>query len=529
MSQIIEQGINSLADFIENRLKTYAHLPAYSCMGQTLTFAQIDKKSEALACWLQQISGLQAGDRIVIQLPNITQYPVAAYAALRAGLILVNTNPLYTPQEMAHQFKDSGAKAIITLVDLLPKLYAIQAQTCIEKVIVCNPTDFLSNGTTPVEDCINLNQAIQDGLTLTLQPRQNNRLDDTCVLQYTGGTTGVSKGAELTHANILSNAAQTSERRQNNTVQGEEIIICPLPLYHIYAFTVNMISFFSSGALNVLITNPADLDSFVASIKPYKFTGFAGINTLFVGLCTNKEFRQLDFSNLKFTFSGGTALTSDAVNVWRDVTGGTISEGYGLSETSSVLCVNKPGYEKLGTVGTPLTGTEIQIWNTQNQPVAPGEEGEIVAKGPQIMKGYWGRPLDTQASIVNGFFKTGDVGKVVDNGFIKIVDRLKDMIIVSGFNVYPNEVEDVLTRHPNILEAAVISQQDDKTGESVCAYIVVNQDVNTDNIISHCREYLTRYKVPKKVIIMDSLPKSSVGKILRKGLRNKPVAMPVTL
>ena len=524
MNPLIDQDINSLADFIENSLTQYAVHPAYSCMGQTLSFAQIDEKSRALACWLQQVSGLQAGDRIVIQLPNIIQYPVAAYAALRAGLVLVNTNPMYTPQEMAHQFKDSGAKAIITLKDLLPKLNTIKADTDIEKIIACNSTDFLNNDLTPVENGINLNQAIEDGVKLTLQPRKNTQLHDTCVLQYTGGTTGVSKGAELTNANILSNAAQTKDRRSEKAVNGKDIIICPLPLYHIYAFNVNMVSFFSSGNLNILIPNPADLSGFVASIKPFKFTGFAGINTLFVGLCMNDEFKQLDFSNLKFTFAGGAALTSDAVTAWKAVTGGTITEGYGLSETAPVLCANKPGHEELGTVGAPLTGTEIQIWNEKNQPVALGEEGEIVAKGPQVMKGYWGRPEDTQLAIINGFFKTGDVGKMLDNGFIKIVDRLKDMIIVSGFNVYPNEVEDVLTRHPNIMEAAVISQEDAKTGESVCAYIVVNQQIETDEIISHCREYLTRYKVPKKVVFMESLPKSTVGKILRKDLRKAPVA-----
>ena len=521
MSQIIEQGINNLGDFLEHRLSLYADLPAYSCMGQTLTFNDIDNKSRDLASWLQQVSGLQAGDRIIIQLPNIIQYPVAAYAALRAGLVLVNTNPMYTPQEMLHQFNDSGAKAIFTLKDLLPKLNTIKANTCIENVIVCDPTDFISHDTTSVDDCTNLNQAITDGAALTLQPRHNTQLDDTCVLQYTGGTTGVAKGAELTHANILSNAAQAMERMGEQTVEGEEVIICPLPLYHIYAFTVNMISFFSAGSLNVLIPNPNDINGFVATIKPFKFSGFSGINTLFVGLCMNEEFRALDFSHLKLTLSGGTALTSDAVNVWKDVTQCAIAEGYGLSETAPVLCCNAPGREELGTVGAPLIATEIQIWNEKDQAVPQGEEGQIVAKGPQVMKGYWQRPNDTQEAIVNGFFKTGDVGKILDNGFIKIVDRLKDMIIVSGFNVYPNEVEDVLTRHPNILEAAVISQEDDKTAESVCAYIVVNQPLSTAEIISHCREYLTRYKVPKTIVVLDELPKSTVGKILRKNLRKK--------
>ncbi len=519
MSQIIEQGINNLGDFLEHRLSLYADLPAYSCMGQTLTFNDIDNKSRDLASWLQQVSGLQAGDRIIIQLPNIIQYPVAAYAALRAGLVLVNTNPMYTPQEMLHQFNDSGAKAIFTLKDLLPKLNTIKANTCLEKVLVCDPTDFITQDTTPVDNCINLNQAITDGAALTLQPRPNSQLDDTCVLQYTGGTTGVSKGAELTHRNILSNAAQNLDRLGDKCSQGNEIFICPLPLYHIYAFCINMMVFFSRGNLNVLIPNPRDMDAFIGAIKPFKFTGFSGINTLFVGLCATDNFKQLDFSALKLTISGGSALTSDAVRVWDETTGCSISEGYGLSETAPVLCLNEPGNEQVGTVGTAVLATDIQIWDAKDQRVAQGEEGQIVAKGPQVMKGYWNMPQETQKVMSNGFFKTGDIGKILDSGAIKIVDRLKDMIIVSGFNVYPNEVEEVLTRHPDITEAAVVGQPDDRSGESVCAYIAVNKPLSTEDIIVHCREELTAYKVPKEIFILDELPKSTVGKILRRELR----------
>ncbi len=504
MSELIESGINNLGDFIENTLKKYADNPAFSCLGQTHSFSEIDSKSRALACWLQQVSGLQAGDRIVIQLPNITQYPIAAYAAARVGLVLVNTNPLYTPKEMRHQFKDSGAKAIITLQDLLPKLEEIKADTDIETVIFCNPADQISNDKPLVEGCISLNQAMDEGSNLSLHKRTNINLDDTCVLQYTGGTTGVSKGAELTHRNILSNAAQNVERLGDKCSQGQEIFICPLPLYHIYAFCINMMMFFSRGNLNVLIPNPRDMDAFIGAIKPFKFTGFSGINTLFVGLCSTENFKQLDFSALKLTISGGSALTSDAVRVWDETTGCSISEGYGLSETAPVLCLNEPGNEQVGTVGEALVGTDIQIWDAKDQPVAQGEEGQIVAKGPQVMKGYWNMPQETQKAIVNGYFKTGDIGKILNTGAIKIVDRLKDMIIVSGFNVYPNEVEEVLTRHENIMEAAVVGQPDDRSGESVCAYIAVNKALSTQDII---------------VVIMDELPKSTVGKILRRELR----------
>ncbi len=519
MSELIESGINNLGDFIENTLTKYPDNLAFSCLGQSLSYFEVDSRSRALACWLQQVSGLSAGDRIVIQLPNISQYPIAAYAALRAGLVLVNTNPLYTPKEMRHQFKDSGAKAIITLQDLLPKLEEVKADTDIETVIFCNPGDLMTHDKPKVAGYISLNQAMAEGVNLTLNKREGISLDDACVLQYTGGTTGVSKGAELTHKNILSNAAQTLNGLGDTCSEGQETFVCPLPLYHIYAFTVNMMVFFSRGNLNVLIPNPRDMDAFIGAIKPFKFTGFSGINTLFVGLCSHPKFKQLDFSALKLTISGGSALTSDAVNVWRDTTGCSISEGYGLSETAPVLCLNEPGNEQVGTVGQALVGTDIQIWDANDQPVAQGKEGQIVAKGPQVMKGYWNMPQETEKVMTNGYFKTGDIGKILDSGAIKIVDRLKDMIIVSGFNVYPNEVEEVLTRHENIIEAAVVGQPDDKSGESVCAYIAVNKALSNDDIIAHCREELTAYKVPKKIFILDELPKSTVGKILRRELR----------
>ncbi|KZY40553.1 long-chain fatty acid--CoA ligase, partial [Oleiphilus sp. HI0050] len=437
---------NNLADFLEGFLQKYAEKPAYSCLGQTLSFAEIDAKSKALACFLQQQENLNQGDRIVIQLPNLSQYPIAAYAALRAGLVVVNTNPLYTPREMQHQFSDSGAKAIIILEDLLPNLEKIKGDTALELVISTGAADLLSDSPTPApEGCHSFSQILNDFDQAKLQARKDIGPDDLCMLQYTGGTTGVSKGACLSHRNVISNAKQCLDRLATGCREGQEIFVCPLPLYHIYAFTVNMIMFASKGNLNVLIPNPRDLNAFINAIKPFEFTGISGINTLFVGLCMQEEFKALDFSALRLTVSGGTALTSNASEIWKDVTGCSISEGYGLSETSPVLCLNEPGNEEIGTVGTPLSDTEIQLWNDDDQPVSEGR-GQIVAKGPQVMSGYWNMPNETAKALTeDGFFKTGDMGEWTDDGKLKIVDRLKDMIIVSGFNVYPNEVEEVLT------------------------------------------------------------------------------------
>jgi long-chain acyl-CoA synthetase len=514
---LINLEFNNIADLIEHSLSKYADKPAFSCLGQTLSFAQIDAKSKALACWLQQQKSLSPGDRIVIQLPNLNQYPIAAYAALRAGLVIVNTNPLYTPREMQHQFKDSGAKAIILLSDLLPKFNEVKEHTDIELVITTGATDLLTGDMNAPSGCVSFNKILSDCADAVLATRPPNSLSDNAVLQYTGGTTGVSKGACLTHSNVMANAEQTRLVLKEGCTEGEEIFVCPLPLYHIYAFSVNMLVFATSGNLNILIPNPRDMDAFVQAIKPFKFTGFAGINTLFVGLCMHPEFKALDFSALKITISGGTALTSTAVNMWKTTTGCSISEGYGLSETSPVVCFNRPGKERLGTVGRPVEDTEIQLWDENDQIV---EEGQIVVRGPQVMAGYWNMPEETAKAITkDGFFKTGDVGICLEDGTIKIVDRLKDMIIVSGFNVYPNEIEDVLSQHDEILEAAVIGEPDEKTGEKVCAYITVKSEVSESDILAHCKVLLTAYKIPKKIVFMQELPKSSVGKLLRRELR----------
>lgn len=516
---VIPSHINSLADYIEETFNKFDNKPAYNALGQTLSFAEIDSMSAQFGAWLLANGNLVPGDRIAIQLPNLLQNPIAVYGALRAGLVIVNTNPMYTPTEMAHQFSDSGAKALVILEDFLPKFEEIKDKTQIQTVIVTGAAQML-NKTKSASGLPCFIQIFEEAKDLTLPTRPDISLDDGCILQYTGGTTGVSKGAELTHRNVLANSIQTLERLGKRFDDGKEIIVCPLPLYHIYAFTVCMMTLFAKGALCVLIPNPRDMDAFVQQIKPHQFSAFAGLNTLFMGLCAHPEFPSLDFSKLKLTMSGGTALTSSAADLWKETTGCAVTEGYGLSETAPVLSFNEPGDEQIGTVGLPLIYTDIQMLDENDQAVADGKEGQIAAKGPQVMKGYWQRPEETAKVMTkNGYFKTGDIGVRLPNGCIKIVDRLKDMIIVSGFNVYPNEIEDALTKHPDILEAAVIGKPDERTGERVCAFVTVKNDIDKEEVLNHCRVLLTAYKIPKELHVIDELPKSTVGKILRRELR----------
>ena len=516
---LIHKNIKNMGDFIEYSLAKYPDNPAFHCFYQTMTFKEIDQKSYQLACWLQQQSGLVQGDRIIIQLPNIIQYPIAAYAALRAGLVLVNSNPQYTPREMQHQFKDSGAKALITLDSLLDNYVLIAEQTDIITVISTQPMDLAQPNIYQPKVGTSLLDAINAGESLSLQPR-TSQLSDICILQYTGGTTGVAKGACLTHRGVLSNSAQTYHRIEQRCVDSEEIFICPLPLYHIYAFVVNMVMLFSHGNLNVLIPNPRDIDTFVDTMKSFKFTGLSGLNTLFIALSQNEEFHNIDFSALKLTISGGSALSLPVEKTWQKITGCSVTEGYGLSETSPVVCFNQPGNEQIGSIGKPLISTEVEIWDEHDHSLPDGEEGQIVVRGPQVMAGYWNMPQETALVMSNdGFFKTGDIGIKRQNGCIKIVDRLKDMIIVSGFNVYPNEIEEVLMEHPDVVESAVIGREDSRTGEKVCAYITVNADVDIEELFSWARSLLTPYKVPKMITVVDMLPKSTVGKILRRELR----------
>ncbi|MCU7553099.1 AMP-binding protein [Alteromonas sp. ASW11-19] len=514
-------NISSLADYIEQVFARFPDNPAYTALGQTLTFKETERYSRAFAAYLREEAGLQPGDRIAIQLPNLLQNPIAVYGALRAGLVVVNTNPLYTEREMKHQFSDSGAVALVILSDLLPKFSAIKQDTHIRTVIATSATELLDPTTAPqLDGAVAFSEVLEQGSALPLPARSTTELDALCMLQYTGGTTGVSKGAALSHNNILSNSLQTLDRLGARFRDGKEVVVCPLPLYHIYAFTVCMMTFFAKGCHTLLIPNPRDIDGFIQTLKPHKFTTFAGINTLFVGLARHPEFARLDFSELHLTLSGGTALTKGAASVWQSVTGCSITEGYGLSETAPVLCFNQPGEEELGSVGLPLADTEIRLLDSDDNPVPDGESGQIAARGPQVMLGYWHRDDETAKVMTkDGFFKTGDIGVITESGSIKIVDRLKDMILVSGFNVYPNEVEEVLTSHPNVMEAAVVGEPDDHAGEKVCAFVTLSDPIETEALQAYCREHLTGYKIPKSITVLDELPKSTVGKILRRELR----------
>ncbi|BDA61933.1 long-chain fatty acid--CoA ligase [Shewanella xiamenensis] len=528
-SQLELGKYSSLIDLIERTSQRFGDKTAYACLGKSSSFNEIERDSRYFAAYLQNNTNLKPGDRIAIQLPNITQFVIAAYGALRAGLILVNTNPLYTERELIHQFNDSGAKALVVLSDLLPTLAKVVATTPIELVISTHSLDLIDPQVQPktglknVEFCHVLKQGAELPFT-----RFMPALGDLAALQYTGGTTGLSKGAMLTHGNMLANAAQVKSRIGSVITEGEDTFVAPLPIYHIYAFMVNLVLYFECGGCSVLIPNPRDINGLIKTLAKYPFTGFAGLNTLFVALCHQPEFKALDFSHLKITISGGTALTAAAANLWQQTTGNTISEGYGLSETSPVISLNAPGYQKIGTIGKPVLGTEVKLLDENGNEVAQGEAGELAARGPQVMLGYWNNPQETaNVMTADGFFKTGDIAILNEEGFHQIVDRKKDMIIVSGFNVYPNEVENVLASHPNIIECAVVGVKDEHSGEAVKAFVVLKDDSQDHEqmktaILNFCREQLTAYKLPKLIEFMPQLPKSTVGKILRRELKNQP-------
>ncbi|QBF82281.1 long-chain fatty acid--CoA ligase [Shewanella maritima] len=516
----------SVVDLIDQSCKKYANHRAYACLGHDTSYGEIDQASRQFAAYLQNDTRLQKGDRVAIQLPNITQFVIAAYGVIRAGMVLVNTNPLYTERELIHQFNDSGAKVLVVLSDLLPTLNNVVEQTGLISVIATHPLDLINPPEqkaaafehTPFLETLN------KGAGLPYSQVTPNK-DDIAALQYTGGTTGLSKGAVLSHGNILANSAQVKSRITSTMTDGEDIFVAPLPIYHIYAFMLNLVLNFESGSCSVLIPNPRDIPSLIKTLASYPFTGFAGLNTLFVGLCHQPEFKALDFSHLKLTISGGTALTSAAAELWQTTTGCMISEGYGLSETSPVITLNAPGHQRLGSIGKPVLETEVKILDINDEEVAVGEAGELAARGPQVMQGYWQKAEETAKVMTeDGFFKTGDIAIKSGDGFYTIVDRKKDMIIVSGFNVYPNEVEDVLSRHQDVLECAVVGVEDDHSGEAVKAVIVLTNPTNDeaqtrDTIRQYCKTELTGYKVPKIIEFIEQLPKSAVGKILRRELR----------
>lgn len=531
-----------MLDVFEKAVKRFSDKPAFSGVGVTLTYADLDRLTRDFAAYLQNKTSLKPGDRIAIQMPNIPQYPVMVYGAMRAGLVVVNTNPLYTTREMEHQFNDSGAKALIVLANMAYNVEKVLPNTGLEQVFVTEIADFhkplkrkLMNSVVKhvkkmvpaynLPDALSLPQVLKEGANLEYK-KVKVQPDDIAVLQYTGGTTGVAKGAMLTHRNLVANLLQCKPLLLAELSEGEETIIAPLPLYHIYSFTMNCGLMLETGNHSVLIPNPRDIPAFVKEMQKFRFTGVMGLNTLFVALANNEDFRKLDFSNLKITVAGGMALTKSTAKLWQDVTGCEITEGYGLTETSPVATLNPPGGIQIGTIGMPLPSTLLKTIDEEGNDQELGEAGELCIKGPQVMKGYWQRPEETAKSIDDdGWFKTGDVAVIQDDGYVRIVDRKKDMILVSGFNVYPNEIEDVVTGHPKILECAAVGVPDEKSGEAVKVYAVASDpSVTEKEVRDFCRENMTAYKVPKSVEFRDDLPKSNVGKILRRELRDEKTA-----
>ncbi|ARU89294.1 long-chain-fatty-acid--CoA ligase FadD2 [Pseudomonas sp. M30-35] len=539
-------AFRSVNEVFERSCKKFADRPAFSNMGVTLTYAELDRLSGAFASYLQKRTDLKPGDRIAVQMPNVLQYPIAVFGAMRAGLIVVNTNPLYTAREMRHQFKDSGARALVYLnmfgklvQDVLPDTdieYLIEAKmgdlqpalkgwlvnTVVKKVKKMVPDYHLPQA-------LAFKSVLKQGQGGALQPISAEH-DDIAVLQYTGGTTGVAKGAMLTHGNLVANMLQIDACMQQLDddgaplmKQGQEVMIAPLPLYHIYAFTANCMCMMVNGNHNVLITNPRDIPGFIKELGKWQFSALLGLNTLFVALMDHPEFKNLDFSKLKLTNSGGTALVKATAERWQEITGCMVVEGYGLTETSPVASTNPYGkLARLGTVGLPVPGTAFKVVDDDGVELPSGERGELCIKGPQVMKGYWQRAEATAEVLdAEGWFKTGDIAVIDEDGFTHIVDRKKDMIIVSGFNVYPNEIEDVVMGHPQVASCAAVGVADEKSGEAVKLFVVAREGgLDEAELKAFCKENFTAYKVPKQIVFRDSLPMTPVGKILRRELRD---------
>ncbi|WP_136065627.1 AMP-binding protein [Modicisalibacter radicis] len=535
------QGLDDYAtvtDVFATSVKRFADKPAFSCMGRVLRYRDVDRLSADFAAWIQHETELEPGDRIAIQLPNVLQFPVAVFGALRAGLVVVNTNPLYTEREMRHQFADSGAKAIVILANMADKLERVLDKTEIRHVVVTEigdlhgfPQRALINFAVrhikklvpaySLPGSLGFRETLARGARRQYRPVERDR-EDIAALQYTGGTTGVAKGTMLTHRNLVANMLQARAVISDVLGEGCETVIAPLPVYHIYTFTVNCLFLMETGNHSVLIPNPRDIDGFVKTLRKIRFTGFVGLNTLFNALCNRDDFRALDFSSLKLTISGGMALTKAAAKRWEEVTGCPVAEGYGMTETSPIVSFNPPSAIQLGTIGTPVPGTSVKVIDADGNDLALGEAGELCVQGPQVMKGYWNRPEDTARALDDqGWVRTGDIAVLQEDGYIRIVDRKKDMIIVSGFNVYPNEVEDVVTGHPDVLEAAVVGVPDDDSGEAIKLFVVArNESLDAATLRGWCKKELAGYKVPKFVEFRDELPKTNVGKVLRRELRD---------
>jgi long-chain acyl-CoA synthetase len=532
----------SIVDLFEKSCLKYNDRVAYENMGNTLTYTQLEEQSRNFAAYLQEDLGLKKGERIAIQMPNLLQFPIAFFGALRAGLIVVNTNPLYTPREMEHQFKDANISAIVIVANFAANLEKVLQRIKIKHIIITQLGDrsgllkgalinFVVNHVKKMVPAYNIPQAIEFNATLAkgktkkyLKPDITNQ--DIAILQYTGGTTGVSKGAKLSHGNIIAHNSMITEWfKPYMNSGGDNLIITAIPMYHIFALSVNGILMFSTGVKNVLITNPKDMKGFVKELKKHKFTIITGVNTLFNGLLNNPNFKDLDFSHLKGAVGGGMAVQDIVAKRWKEVTNTALVEGYGLSETSPVLCCNPlDGTHRMGTIGLPMPNTEVAVFDDDGKQLSPGEIGEICARGPQVMSGYWQKDGDG-VFFPGGWFRTGDIGSEDTDGFFKIVDRKKDMIKVSGFNVYPNEIENVIAANPKVLEVAAIGVPDVKSGEVIKVFIVKkDQSLTMEEVKKYCHENLTNYKVPKFVEFRTELPKSNVGKILRRVLKEEQAA-----
>lgn len=538
-ADIDTQAYPSLVAMFEAACARYSERPAYSNLGQTLSFSALEQRSRAVAAYLQQELGLQRGERVAIMLPNLLSYPVALFGILRAGLTVVNVNPLYTPRELQHQLQDCGARCIIILSNFAHTLQQVRADTPLEHILIAEAGDLLPWWRRLVVNFVlhyvkkqvpayqlpgarSFQHALQRGEQLSLQPVELGH-DDLAFLQYTGGTTGVSKGAMLSHGNMIANMEQTAAYVGPVLEWGQETVITALPLYHVFCLTVNCLCFAKLGGHNILITNPRDMPSLIQELGRWRFSVITGVNTLFNAMVHNSEFAKLDFSHLKLAVGGGMAVQAAVAERWQQLTGKHLLEGYGLTEASPVVTVNPTDLSHYsGSIGLPLPSTEICLRDDQGREVPAGQAGELCVRGPQVMRGYWQRDDETAKIIdAQGWLQTGDVARMDEHGFFYLVDRKKDMILVSGFNVYPNEIEGVLASCPGVLEAACIGVPDDKSGEAVKVFIVPKPgaELTLEQVREFCRANLTGYKIPRHVEFRRDLPKSNVGKILRRELR----------
>ena len=542
-----EQGVSpeidisqysSISDVFRQSVEKFADKPAFQNMGKTLTYAEVGKLATDFASYLQNVLKLSRGERVAIMMPNVLQYPIALFGILQAGLVAVNTNPLYTPRELEHQLKDSGATTIVVLENFANTLELVLPRTQIKHVIVASVGEMFGmikgalmnfvirkvKKMVPeyrIPNAITFQTALKQGAANTFKPVELTR-DDTALLQYTGGTTGLAKGAVLTHGNICANMLQAKEWIKNSLHEGKETVIAALPLYHIFALTVNLMIFANAGSKIILITNPRDMKGFIGELKKEPISVFIGVNTLFNAMVNRPDFAEVDFSRLKLTLGGGMATQKTVAEKWKKITGTPIVEAYGLTEASPGVCCNPLNIEAYsGGIGLPVSSTEVELRDADGKEVPIGQPGELWVRGPQVMKGYWNRPEETAKAIdARGFLETGDIAVMDEKGWLKLVDRKKDLIVVSGFNVYPNEIEEVVAGNDKVLEVACIGVKSEKTGEAIKVFVVrKDPSLTKEELIDFCRKELTAYKVPKDIEFRDELPKSNVGKILRRELR----------